>query len=56
VRPGAIKVVAQPGAAGGPAIQRIRVQPLERGEAERLKAALAAQDPHFADAYVMALR
>jgi hypothetical protein len=56
VRPGAIKVVAQPGAAGGPAIQRIRVQPLERGEAERLKAALAAQDPHFADAYVLALR
>jgi hypothetical protein len=52
----AIKVVTQGGGEGGPAVQRIRVQPLERDAAERLKAELAATDPRFRDAYLIALK
>jgi hypothetical protein len=50
-----IKVVTQPRGAGAASIQRVRIEPLERAEAERLKAELAALDARFKDAYLIAL-
>jgi hypothetical protein len=51
-----IKVVTQGAGAGQATVQRIRVQPLERDAAERLKAELTAMDPRFRDAYLIALK
>jgi len=55
VNPRSIKVVTEGNAQGGQSIQRIRIQPLQRTEAERLKARLAASDARFKGAYLIAL-
>jgi hypothetical protein len=55
VNPRSIKVLTQHGAPGAASIQRVRIQPLPQAEAERLKTELAAQDPRFKGAYVIAL-
>lgn len=54
VDPHTIKVVTQP-RAGAPNLQRVRIQPLQHGQAERLKSELAALDPRFKGAYLIAL-
>lgn len=51
-----IKVVSQSRGEGTAPIHRIRVQPLDRAAAERLKSDLSAEDPRFRDAYLIDLR
>ena len=52
----AIKVVPHPATETGAAIQRIRIEPLTRAEAERLKQDLASNDSRFQGAYLITLR
>ena len=55
VKPQSIRVLTANRAQGG-AIQRIRVEPLRREEADRLKTTLAAVDSRFAKAYLISLQ
>lgn len=55
VKPQSIRVSTANRSDGG-TIQRIRVEPLQREEADRLKAALAAVDSRFAKAYLISLQ
>jgi hypothetical protein len=48
-----VKVVASEGT--GQTVQRVRVEPLTREAALKLKDALAAQDGRFAQAYLVTL-
>lgn len=54
VDPRTIKVVTE-SRKGAPNLQRVRIQPLDHSEAKRLKAKLAAMDPRFKGAYLIAL-
>ena len=56
VSSGSIKVIAQPSPNGEQVIQRIRIEPLERVEAERLREALKAENPQFEGAYLVRAR
>lgn len=54
VKPDSIRVVSQ--LQGTRTVQRIRISPLERSEAERMKDSLTQSDPRFKDAYVVKLK
>lgn len=56
VKASAVQVEQQPKPGGEGILQRVRVAPLSRAEAERLKAKLTQTDPRLGNAYVLTIR